>query len=117
MWQGIIISPFYKIIGTSEEDYDENGEKDTHLMPPPTWLPVSSKSSDVKKIDSQGLSPEVSMAVTSANQIFSTGLSESERLNTPLAAMMPPELSNVDVTTLFPEFRPGQVRSTGPHQV
>ena len=80
-------------------------------MPPPSWLPVSSRPADVKKLEGQGLSSEMGVAVTSANQESATAmLTDAEKLSTPLAAMMPPELSNVDVTTLFPEFRPGQVR-------
>ena len=79
-------------------------------MPPPSWLPVSSRPADVKKLEGQGLSSEMGVAVTSANQESATAmLTDAEKLSTPLAAMMPPELSNVDVTTLFPEFRPGQV--------
>ena len=35
---------------------------------------------------------------------------EKPRLNTPLAGMLPPELASVDVTTIFPEFRPGKVK-------
>ncbi|RUS77280.1 hypothetical protein EGW08_014944, partial [Elysia chlorotica] len=35
--------------------------------------------------------------------------SPSKRLHTPLADMMPPELANVDVTSIFPQFRHGQV--------
>ena len=31
-------------------------------------------------------------------------------LNTPLAAMLPPELKTVNVTNLFPEFRKDKVR-------
>lgn len=34
---------------------------------------------------------------------------ENRELNTPLAAMLPPELKSVDVTTYFPEFRKNQV--------
>lgn len=95
---------------TSEEDYDAADEKDTHLMPPPSWLPVTSKSAEVRKPEGQNHSPEVSLAMISSSQDTSAvSVSESEKLSTPLAAMMPPELSNVDVTTLFPEFRPRQV--------
>ena len=35
---------------------------------------------------------------------------EDHKINTPLAAMLPPELADRDVKELFPEFRPGQVR-------
>lgn len=32
-----------------------------------------------------------------------------KKLNTPLASMLPKELESVDVTQLFPKFRPGRV--------
>lgn len=35
---------------------------------------------------------------------------DNRELNTPLAAMLPPELKSVDVTTYFPEFRKNQVK-------
>ena len=67
-------------------------------MPPPSWLPKQSTSrSDVAGEDARdggkgdGLSPDKS------------------KMNTPLAAMLPPELANVDVTSLFPEFKHGKV--------
>ncbi|XP_060584432.1 transcription initiation factor TFIID subunit 1-like isoform X2 [Ruditapes philippinarum] len=68
-----------------DDDYDD---KDSQLMPPPTWLPVQLKP-DVKPTTGMGqLSPS---------------------LNTPLAAMLPPELKDADVTKYFPEFRKNQV--------
>ena len=64
-------------------------------MPPPSWLPKQSTSRpDVASEDGgkgEGLSPDKS------------------KMNTPLAAMLPPELANVDVTSLFPEFKHGKV--------
>ena len=63
---------------------------DTKLMPPPSWLPKSIKAED----DPSVISPEKN---------------SSSKFHTPLASLRPPELANVDVTELFPEFRPGQV--------
>ena len=99
--------------GTSEDDYDTE-EKDSHLMPPPSWLPSTSKSGEVKvkgEDEGQTLELKVSQAGPSGSPGTTMGsvVSEGERLNTPLAAMMPPELKNVDVTTIFPEFRSGKV--------
>lgn len=37
------------------------------------------------------------------------GDKELRRLDTPLAAMLPSKYANVDVTELFPDFRPDKV--------
>ncbi|XP_064482007.1 transcription initiation factor TFIID subunit 1-like isoform X2 [Ornithodoros turicata] len=69
-----------------EDDWEEKDAKDSALMPPPP--------------------PSASMA---------NGTTESEAsrrkrsLDTPLAAMLPSKYADLDVTELFPEFRPGQV--------
>lgn len=60
-------------------------------MPPPSWLPKTPKAED----EAGFTSPDKNSA---------------NKYHTPLASLRPPELSNVDVTELFPEFRPGQVR-------
>ena len=100
--------------GTSEEDYDTE-EKDSHLMPPPSWLPSTSKGQGEVKVKGEDEGQTLELKVSQAGPSGSPGttmgsvVSEGERLNTPLAAMMPPELKNVDVTTIFPEFRSGKV--------
>ena len=79
-------------------------------MPPPSWLPITSKPGEVKKVEGQGQPLQVSQAGPSASLATTASVvSEAERLNTPLAAMMPPELKNIDVTSIFPEFRSGKV--------
>lgn len=78
--------------GTEDDDYDDDDEKDLKLMPPPSFVPKGIKPGDGKTEKS---SPQSSPDKTKAN--------------TPLAAMLPPELSNIDVAALFPEFRHGQV--------
>lgn len=71
-------------------------------MPPPTWLPTPS----MLGVTVPGTTPSTSSS--EGGQI--TGEGERPKLNTPLAGMLPPELANVDVTKLFPEFRPGKVK-------
>jgi hypothetical protein len=52
---------------------------------------------------------QTTTAATSAPAAATAAEGEKPKLNTPLAAMLPPEYADVDVTTIFPEFRPGQV--------
>ncbi|CAC5399952.1 TAF1 [Mytilus coruscus] len=74
-------------IGNDTGEYED---KDSRLMPPPSWLPKTPKAEDEAGV----ITPDKSSA---------------NKYHTPLASLRPPELSNVDVTELFPEFRPGQV--------
>lgn len=78
----------FAFVGTEEDS--EYPDTDSKLMPPPSWLPKSVKAED----DPSVISPE-------KNSL--------SKFHTPLASLRPPELANVDVTELFPEFRPGQV--------
>ena len=90
---------------TGDDNYDED---DTKLMPPPNWIPgqLSAAESNESK---QQLSPEKSGQGSPDNkQNLSPGA--QAKLNTPLANMLPPELADKDVTELFPEFKPGQVK-------
>ncbi|XP_061189439.1 transcription initiation factor TFIID subunit 1-like isoform X1 [Saccostrea echinata] len=77
-------------VSTEEDDYDD--EKDIKLMPPPSWVPKPPKTDD----STSKLSPSKSSP-------------DKAKVATPLAAMLPEELSDIDVTALFPEFRHGQV--------
>lgn len=43
------------------------------------------------------------------NEQNDSKIDKSKRLETPLAAMLPTKYENVDVTTLFPDFRVGKV--------
>lgn len=43
------------------------------------------------------------------NEQYDKKIDKSKRLETPLAAMLPSKYENVDVTTLFPDFRVGKV--------
>jgi hypothetical protein len=60
----------------------ESGDHDRELMPPPS-IPISKLKSDVPVSEKQ--------------------------IRKPLAAMLPEKYKGVDVRTVFPEFRPGQV--------
>lgn len=77
----------FAFVGNDTGEYED---KDSRLMPPPSWLPKTPKAEDEAGV----ITPDKSSA---------------NKYHTPLASLRPPELSNVDVTELFPEFRPGQV--------
>lgn len=70
----------------------EAGSKDSHLMPPPP-------------------TPQSDSATPSAGDASSESDSARRKrhLDTPLAAMLPSKYADLDVTELFPEFRPGKV--------
>ncbi|BFZ24166.1 hypothetical protein BsWGS_27204 [Bradybaena similaris] len=90
-----------EFMGISRELLDKHDshiqEDDRKLMPPPSWLPCPTQPISISTSESGG------------EQVSPSSLSPSKKLHTPLADMMPPELANVDVTSLFPEFRHGQV--------
>lgn len=67
------------------------------LMPPPSWIPGQPR-------------PQQTAISTRNDQNRELTAEELKKLNTPLAAMLPPQLADKDVRDLFPEFRPGQVR-------
>ena len=96
-----LISVFHLFIcmstaSTEEDDYDDDDdEKDLKLMPPPSFVPKGLKMGD-------GISRVEKSSIQSSP--------DKGKANTPLAAMLPPELSNIDVAALFPEFRHAQVR-------
>ncbi|KAH9513821.1 Transcription initiation factor TFIID subunit 1 [Bulinus truncatus] len=103
--------PDYEIRGSVDDQ--EREEDDRKLMPPPSWLPCPTQPISINT--SYGGSLSASAPITSVakfnadDQTSPSDLSPGKKLNTPLADMMPPELANVDVTSLFPEFRHGQV--------
>ncbi|KAK0060755.1 transcription initiation factor TFIID subunit 1 [Biomphalaria pfeifferi] len=104
--------PDYEIKNSIDDQ--EREEDDRKLMPPPSWLPCPTQPISVVTSESGNSSASASTLTSVAKlstdeQTSPTSLSPSKKLNTPLADMMPPELANVDVTTLFPEFRHGQV--------
>ena len=70
------------------------------VMPPPCQVSVRTEEVDVKHVKT-----EVSV---STNNVDMKETSHSS-LQTPLAALLPPELAGRDVREWFPEFRPGSV--------
>ncbi|KAK7495279.1 hypothetical protein BaRGS_00013461, partial [Batillaria attramentaria] len=92
-----------KTLASSVSEYDEGDEgkgedEDRKLMPPPTWLPTPSM-----------LAAQATAESSTSSGAPSAGDTDKSKLVTPLAGMLPPELANVDVTSIFPEFRPGMV--------
>ncbi|XP_041357029.1 transcription initiation factor TFIID subunit 1-like isoform X3 [Gigantopelta aegis] len=88
-----------------KDDYDaDEDESDRKLMPPPSWLPCTTSaaaSTELAKL-SDGISQ-------SSEEISDTHGQTPSSVKTPLADMLPPQLADVSVTQLFPEFRPGKV--------
>ena len=98
---GLLVSCLCSGGDEEEEGGEKEEDKDRKLMPPPTWLPTPSMIAAAQQAAEAGAVQSNSSAGDEA---------EKPKLNTPLAGMLPPELASVDVTTIFPEFRPGKVR-------
>lgn len=75
-----------KEAGYDADDEEVEHKPDTELMPPP---PVPE--------DKEALTPEEAEAAA------------KRKLETPLASMLPSKYANVNVTELFPDFRPHKV--------
>lgn len=99
------------MIENDEKYDDEDNDKDTRLMPPPSWLPPQSSPSNAADRPVHSVKDEeLQSALASISPEKIVYDSEGKpSLKTPLAAMLPPELSQVNVTDLFPEFRRGKV--------
>ncbi|GFS23995.1 transcription initiation factor TFIID subunit 1 [Elysia marginata] len=99
---------------SGENEDKAAAEDDRKLMPPPSWLPTSS-TQPISVVTSESWSSSASGLIPSipkpgdGSSPSPSSTSPSKRLHTPLADMMPPELANVDVTSIFPQFRHGQV--------
>lgn len=101
-----------EVIGSSELNGCENGHDDTNSLSEksPTAL-------DFFDIDELAEETAVSKRQASESESGYDGDNEhndkksdkSKRLETPLAAMLPSKYENVDVTTLFPDFRVAKV--------
>lgn len=103
-------APAEKPVEDKEKEEIEEGEgepgkprpEDTELMPPPP-APCITESPPPKKereedAEEGGEGEEEDMSPA-----------RKRSLDTPLAAMLPSKYADLDVTELFPEFRPGQV--------
>ena len=82
----------------ASESGAENG--DVKLMPPPCRLSDRSDETDVNHVKRESPLPK------NAGEIKDTSHSG---LQTPLAALLPPELAGRDVREWFPEFQPGSI--------
>ncbi|XP_022251880.1 transcription initiation factor TFIID subunit 1-like isoform X3 [Limulus polyphemus] len=71
---------------------------------PPPWTPTSSGLSSLPT----NISTIVSGTTESDSSTYSPE-KKQKKLDTPLAAMLPSKYADLDVTELFPEFRPGKV--------
>lgn len=99
-----------EVIGSSELQNVENSYDDTNSV-----NEKSSTAQDFFDIDelaeeTTGLKHRVSESgYEGDNEQNDQKIDKSKRLETPLAAMLPSKYENVDVTTLFPDFRVGKV--------
>uniref|UniRef100_A0A224Z6D9 Transcription initiation factor TFIID subunit 1 n=1 Tax=Rhipicephalus zambeziensis TaxID=60191 RepID=A0A224Z6D9_9ACAR len=85
-----------------EEGFRE-GSQDSELMPPPP-APAPLPGSQLAEKSSKGTEDTKEQA-----EDDETSAARKRNLDTPLAAMLPSKYADLDVTELFPEFRPGQV--------
>ena len=90
-----------------EEDDDYDKPNDTAVKVDSDGFKIPDK---IGKRDSPALS---SLLITNNDSNSSESKESMEqkqkKLDTPLAAMLPSKYADLDVTTLFPEFRPNQV--------
>jgi len=98
----------------------ESGNKDDRSLMPPPPVPSSSSgtlaaTSSNGKIDVVSSDPvgyvqtEGADHGDSSQEIEFSNSYLERRLETPLAAMLPSKYAGIDVTNIFPDFRPGQV--------
>lgn len=99
-----------EVIGSSEIQNVENSHEDTNVFNQKS--PTAQDFFDIDEVaeETSGLKQEVSESdYDGDNEQNDRKLDKSKRLETPLAAMLPSKYENVDVTTLFPDFRVGKV--------
>lgn len=84
------------------EDFKE-GSQDSELMPPP---PAPAPLSGSQLAEKSSKETEDSKEQSEDDE---SSAARKRNLDTPLAAMLPSKYADLDVTELFPEFRPGQV--------
>ncbi|XP_037506930.1 transcription initiation factor TFIID subunit 1 isoform X4 [Rhipicephalus sanguineus] len=86
-----------------EEEGFREGSQDSELMPPPP-APAPLQGSQLAEKGSKGTEDAKEQA-----EDDESSAARKRNLDTPLAAMLPSKYADLDVTELFPEFRPGQV--------
>ncbi|KAF5398466.1 hypothetical protein PHET_08266 [Paragonimus heterotremus] len=90
-------------------------DKDLDKMPPPLHpAPISVSRQSQVKTPRRAESPNIIVSPTGdlMDSVIlnpsTTHLSESEKLNTPLGSLMPPEYASVNIKDLFPAYNPGR---------
>lgn len=101
-----------EVISTSELQGIENGHDDRNSLADKS--PTAQDFFDIDELaedttNSKRQDPE--SGYDGDNELNDKKFDKSKRLETPLAAMLPSKYENVDVTTLFPDFRVGKVMS------
>lgn len=99
-----------EVISSPELQGVENGHEDINGFNQKS--PTAQDFFDIDELaeETSGLKKEVSESdYDGDNELNDRKLDKSKRLETPLAAMLPSKYENVDVTTLFPDFRVGKV--------
>lgn len=99
-----------EVIGSSELQGVENGHEDTNSLNEKS--PTAQDFFDIDELaeETSGLNQQTSESdYDGDSEQNDRRIDKSKRLETPLAAMLPSKYENVDVTTLFPDFRVGKV--------
>lgn len=99
-----------EVIGSSELHYAENGYEGINNLS--EKLPTAQDFFDIDELadETAGFKQDPSESgYDGDNEQNDKKSDKSKRLETPLAAMLPSKYENVDVTTLFPDFRVGKV--------
>ncbi|XP_054929796.1 transcription initiation factor TFIID subunit 1 isoform X4 [Dermacentor andersoni] len=86
-----------------EGEATKEGSQDAELMPPPP-APAPLPGSQLAEKSTKGTEDVKEQA-----EDDEASAARKRNLDTPLAAMLPSKYADLDVTELFPEFRPGQV--------
>ncbi|XP_003241670.1 transcription initiation factor TFIID subunit 1 isoform X1 [Acyrthosiphon pisum] len=99
-----------EVIDSSELRGIENGHEDTNTVEEKS--PTAQDYFDIDELaeETAGFKQKVlESGYDGDNEQNDKPTDRSKRLETPLAAMLPSKYENVDVTTLFPDFRVGKV--------
>jgi len=99
-----------EVIDTCELQDAENGHEDTDGLN--VKSPTAKDFFDIDELAEEIVVPKDHVSESGYdgdNEYNDKKLDKSKRLETPLAAMLPSKYENVDVTTLFPDFRVGKV--------
>lgn len=99
-----------EVIDSSELQGIENGHEDTNAVEEKSSIAQDFFDIDELAEETTGFKQQVlDSGYDADNEQNNKQTDKSKRLETPLAAMLPSKYENVDVTTLFPDFRVGKV--------